>query len=379
MQRIILPLALLTTLTYSCSNENGEYDNDDYQAWMEDAGYGDGEMGGQPDVSTQGENGPYGTRMFVINSAKFNMPMAQIPFPANWQVQQDQSGNWNATAKDLFVTNTAYQMFAYNQDPGMNQWAQQAGQNVRSPMAPEQILQQDVAPEMQKQGYQLVRQYPVQPVAMADKRGLDPLYSVAPTQKDCYALASEWSKADAKALVVQHQSSFSGGGMVTWGYYCTVLEARNDNYEQDKQALLSSLSSTQYNPQYFAVYNQAEKQASDASWARHNAKMATNQANFDAQQRNFRANSDAINNSIMGTWRNTNSMNDAGHSAYIDGIRGESNAVDPWTGESGKVESGYNQYWVNQNGQYYGTDDVLNDPNVGNWSSDQWQQMEVDP
>ena len=47
-------------------------------------------------------------------------------------------------------------------------------------------------------------------------------------------------------------------------------------------------------------------------------------------------------------------------------MREEQNAVNPYTGEQFKIESGSQRYYMDQYGNYYGTDDVLNDPNVGN-------------
>ena len=103
------------------------------------------------------------------------------------------------------------------------------------------------------------------------------------------------------------------------------------------------------------------------------------EAVLDARQAAHRDMVNGVNNAIMGTWNSTNASMDRQQEATINGIRGEQNAWNPHTGQQGKVEAGYSNYWVNSDGQYFGTNDVMYDPNANGQSVDQWQQMETEP
>ncbi|HQY01014.1 MAG TPA: hypothetical protein PLV08_14645, partial [Flavobacteriales bacterium] len=240
--------------------------------------------------------------------------------------------------------------------------------------------QQDLLPIMRKEGFTLVGQENAPEVASADQRGMDPMWSVAPTRKTCVASASEWNKNDGtKTLVVMHIYSFEGQGMVNWGYQLTVLDTRADNFASARTGLLNALASMRYNPQYFAAYNANEQQRSQQSWSEHNSRMRNNQVAFDKSQQIYRENSNATNEAIMGVYRNQRDASDRNQDGFIDYVRGEQNAVDPYTGQPIKIESGSNQYWMNQNGEYYGTDDVLTNPNIGNTTNDVWEQVPTEP
>ncbi|MCB0790663.1 MAG: hypothetical protein H6595_13250 [Flavobacteriales bacterium] len=365
-------LFLLLPLLFACNSSSND----------------DGGDEAHPDLVLQDNgNGPTGDlaadglRMNTIQSLQYGLPVAQIALPADWRFEQDaRTGNWQVNGTELRVLNTPAQMFMYSQDPSANQLYQQNGVHVRPPVPMVQVLEQDLAPYMQRQGRRLIAQENAAQVAAADLRGIEPMYNVAPTRKTCDANASTWSTPDGKRmLVVLRGSAFNGGGMVNWGYTCTVLETTPDRFGTAKQALLNGLAGIRYNPQYFAAYNAQEQQKAQQSWAQHNARMSANQRAFDAQQRQFQANSNAVNDAIMGGWRQRNAASDAGHDQFMDYIRDESNGTDPFTGQAIKVESGSQQYWMDQNGEYYGTDNVLDDPNANINNNDEWRQVDVEP
>lgn len=322
-----------------------------------------------------------GTRTHVLQSTQFQMPFAELDLPADWQLIQDpRNGSWSVKGPGVTVQNSANAMFTYSQDPAEMQMAAMSGRRVRPLVPAEQIVRQDLLPIMQGKGATLVGQEDAPAIASADQRGMDPLWSVAPTRKTCRANVSEWNNSDGtKTLAVMHLFIFEGQGSVNWGYNLTLLDTDAARFAQARTGLLAALASWRYNPQYFAAYNANEQQRSQKSWADHNARMRNDQANFDAQQRNYRANADATNDAIMGVYRSQRDAGDRGQEQFIDVMRGEQNAVDPYTGQPIKIESGAKQYWMNQYGEYYGTDDVLNDPNVGNTTNYNWQQVPTEP
>lgn len=358
--------------------------------WTEEASMeGASGFGGQA-PSTNGASG--GTRTHTLNSSTYKVPFAQLDLPTHWNVQGMETGDWTATAPGMHVKNTKPASFM--QVGGeLGQFYHANGQRMRAPVAPEQVVMQDLAPRMRQEGYELVGRTPAPGVEQVDQQGMNGLYVSGQAQKMCKADLSEWRRGDKRLAVVLHWYSISSTDMANWGYYTTELEATEGSYEREKSGLLNALASMRYNPAYFAAQHrqaqqkeqesmaahQQQMQNNQQSWAAHNARMRSNQAAFDASQAAHRDRVNSVNNAQMSTWNNTSATMDRMQDATINGIRGEQNAWNPHTGEQGKVEAGYNNYWVNSDGQYMGTNDVMYDPNVNGQWVDQWQQMPTQP
>lgn len=331
-------------------------------------------------------------RTHTIHSSQFKVPMAQIQLPAHWNVQGMQTGNWSARGPGLTVKNTQAVTFMHPTGQ-LGQFYQANNMRMRAPVAPEQVVMQDLAPRMRQEGYELVGQAAAPGVEQVDQRGLDGLYISGQQQRTCKANVSEWRRGDSRRAVVLHWFSIAAQGLVSWGYYTTELEAPQGSFERERNNLLSSLAGMRHDQAYFATYARHEQQKEQQSWAAHNqrmqsnqqswdahnARMRSNQAAFDARQAAHRDMVNGVNNSIMGTWNSNNASMDRQQNATINGIRGEQDAWNPHNGQQGKVEAGYNNYWVNSDGQYIGTNDVMYDPNSNGQWVDQWQQMPTQP
>ncbi len=164
--------------------------------------------------------------------------------------------------------------------------------------------------------------------------------------------------------------------MQGWYYMCNGLEAEPAHFEKAKKQFIFALSNTRYNLEPIMEYNQQEAQRVGQSWAAHNQRMAQNQANFEASQRAFVNRSNAINDAIMSGWRERNAASDKSHEQFIDVINERENVVDPNSGQKYKVASGSNQYWMNSNGEYIGSNLQGYDPNLDkNMDPQKWQEL----
>ena len=124
------------------------------------------------------------------------------------------------------------------------------------------------------------------------------------------------------------------------------------------------------------AYNQEEAKRVGQSWAAHNERMIRNQAAFEASQRAHVNRSNAINEAIMTGWRERNAASDRNQEQFIDGIYERTNVVDPSTDQWYKVAAGANQYWMNSNGEYIGTDLQDYNPNLDeNMNEIRWQEL----
>lgn len=90
----------------------------------------------------------------------------------------------------------------------------------------------------------------------------------------------------------------------------------------------------------------------------HQNRMANMQSNFNAHQRRMQTMQET-NDIYNQTWSNNQASQDRQHERFIDGIRGEETVTNG--SYYGKVESGYNEYYVNPNtGDYIGTNNYEN-------------------
>lgn len=327
-----------------------------------------GQVGQQ---AASGKPGEY--RTYTIPYSPYGISIAEAEIPAHWKVTV-KDGGWEATAKDVTVKVLPNKAFTHVTGQ-LAAFIPLNAQGMRAPVAPGQLVQEDLVPMMREQGFELIGQQDAPGVARVNQHFQDNLYSVAPTQKVARAHITDWKKGNTRVALVMNWSTLGAGDLTNWQYGLTRLEAPASRYEQEKAGLLHALTTTRYNPQFFAMYRQQEQMKEQQSWAAHNQRMQANQAAFDAQQAAHRDMVNSMNQSSMSSYRSRMESMDRQHEATIDMIRGEQNAVNPYTGQTGKVETGYENYWINQNGEYFGTDNTLYDPNVGNYDTDHWQRM----
>ncbi len=164
--------------------------------------------------------------------------------------------------------------------------------------------------------------------------------------------------------------------MQNWSYWLSGLTAETTHFESAKKQLIFSLANVRYALEPIAAYNQREAQKAGQSWAAHNQRMAQNQAAFEAQQRAFVNKSNAINDAIMNGWRERNASSDRQHEQFVDAITEKTKVTNTATGQTYKVQSGYNQYWMNNNGEYISTNQYDYNPNLDDaMNNQQWEEL----
>ena len=95
-----------------------------------------------------------------------------------------------------------------------------------------------------------------------------------------------------------------------------------------------------------------------ANTARYNQRMAASDAQYNS-------------------WRASQVASDANQSRFIDGIWERRNMTNPNTGQTYKIQGYDNNVWMNQNNQYFGTDNSLYNPNLDNFINQQnWNKLE---
>lgn len=158
-------------------------------------------------------------------------------------------------------------------------------------------------------------------------------------------------------------------GPTSWNTDLNGFTAPTAQFETMEKIIGTITESFKTNPQWreqqnqaFAARMQNQQQQSNAQMQQmtsaHNQRMADMNNNWNAHQQrmgNLQQSYDQQNQS----WQNQQNSIDNQHKRTIDGIR-EEQLVRGNNGQYGKVESGYNNYYVNPNtNQYFGTNSEL--------------------
>jgi hypothetical protein len=223
------------------------------------------------------------------------------------------------------------------------------------------------------------------------------IVSVTPDDelKQEYEKAFAKSTANAKITTASVQFEFNEGtekrtGKVNgvaylaggiWGVDCSGYTTSVDQVPLAEKCITEIRKSFKTNPEWREKENQAfasrmetDRQNSDARMRQmtnaHNQRMNDMNANFNAHQsrmNNLQSSYDAQNQA----WNNNQANQDNQHRRNVDLIRGEEQVRNG--NQVGKVESGYNHYYINKStGQYFGTNSQPQSPpeNYEEWQID---------
>ena len=368
-----LTIAILTLLTASCSERTQSKPSNESAETP----------GSTLGPATLGDKGSGGTFWQKLEMKEFTDSKGTVvplmPFPATWKINQGHSqGKPSITGPyGVKITDFPAQSFMDNYDPSLQRAYAQGGQPLRSMPGVDQLIQQDIVPWLASNGFQYVRHYEIPEISKMDKWYSDQLYKAMPSRSDVVAIGTDWVSTDGRPyFLLIHLNVSTSQTMQYWYYMCTGLEAEPEHFQKAKKQLIFALSNTRYNLQPIMAYNQEEARRVGQSWAAHNERMIRNQAAFEASQRAHVNRSNAINEAIMSGWRERNAASDRNHEQFIDGIYERTNVVDPSTGQGYKVAAGANQYWMNSNGEYIGTDLQDYNPNLDeNMNEIRWQEL----
>ncbi|MFK7794906.1 MAG: hypothetical protein AB8B89_06120 [Gammaproteobacteria bacterium] len=317
--------------------------------------------------------------LHTVMDKQRNMPMHQIPLPASWKIVTpntiEDPSIIGPNGIKVYYRNGGSYVFSY--DPYMQQIYSQSGQQMRPPISAQQIVEQDLTPQLNQHSLQLEKVYPLPEIAQRSQIYSNKLYKSMPTQQHFDAAGSEWSDGKGNTiLVIVDQIANDGQGSIFWYYSLKVVEAPDKHFEEAKNAFIYGIVNTQDNPQQIQAYNLSEQQKSNQSWNQHNARMKQNQQSFERQQAIHKSTSDAINRSINSTYQNQNAASDRIQDKTVNVIRDESTVTNTYDGEQYQVESGADQYWINSDGEYIPSNDPNYNPNLDPNNNREWQQVE---
>jgi hypothetical protein len=353
--------AFFAALALSCNSNKTENGND---------------KTAESKISESSENAELIPHPMIDNKGEI---MGQMTFPANWKLHNEPGKAAFSGPNGILVYNIPIRNFMFTNDAMMANVYTQNGGSLRQPASLEQIVKQDLEPIAKQDGSKLIRTYRAADIANGDGNIQNMMYRIGPSYTKYDALVSEWEDKEGNPYaIILHQTVANMGTMVSWSYYGQGLDAPKDKYESAKKTLVDGLASLKYNPRYFDKYNQNEMNRESQSWAAHSQRMAARQQQFDEQQAIYKDKTDAINSSIMASYNKRNASSDRMHNRFVNYIKDENTVVNKSDGQRYQVQTGADQYWMNDQGQYIGTNDPNYDPNRNQGTQNQtWTEAQM--
>ncbi|WP_323786859.1 hypothetical protein [Psychroserpens sp.] len=319
--------------------------------------------------------------------------ICQIPLPKNWNFNSQKNAEFIITApNNIKVAKTETQNYAYANDAFSLQSLQQM-QTQDLQIAPVEslsdILQNYIIPSAQSQGYDLIDHYELPDVLQFWIRFESGMLNTG-SKRQYNVLGTDWKDGNGNmSFIVFIQSIIYKGNFVYWTLQSTELEAPAAYFKSAKDAYVFGLANTQLNMKWQHIKNNEllkSIRSNNAFWEHatrqsqneHNQRMAAIQSRGNNTRSIGDTYSDILDINHSG-YLKRNDMNNAGQSKTINMIGERSTISSMATGERYNVQAGSKHYWVNTNGQYFGTDNSFYDPRIDNRVNDtQWTQFEIE-
>lgn len=307
--------------------------------------------------------------------AKTGEAISRSPYPKGWTQVSDPNAKYAIEGPNgIKVNKVQFIAYVYTLDQTMAYYMQASGQNVLVPMSFDTYIDQILRPYAETQGLSFVKAYPLPEIGAfwtMYESLLGPLFY--PAYFDGYAV--EWIRNNGKKhFTPMAMSMMPSAEMLSWSMIIYEIEAEPASFEQAKKDYVYALLNPEYSPKWL--------QNARVDRARFLQEMimkdqmdrdATARANQVISQ-NY---SDILDIMHKG-YQTRSAMGDIGHARTVDMILERNVVSNPNTADRYYVPSGNTYYWVNDGGEYLGSDNALFDPRLNIESNGSWVKMKVE-
>ncbi len=321
---------------YERMPENGDYRRRDNAANNQDY-YNNSNYMDQTERTSNGN----GMTMHPSYDTQSGMVSSYYPLPSSWKISPER---WTGPYNTEVLLRTG-------------KGKQPTFQSI------DQMIQQQFLPGLRSSGTNIGRIIDLQGIANNDARLYKQLWKYAPSQDHHAAKGIEITQASTgyKGIIIVH-FMYSASQLGSFSFqYSHVLTTTSNKYEKVKNQLIYALENSKPNPQWIAQHNNKEQMRAQQSDMAFQQRMRVNQRNFDASQQQYNSGK-SVGDIIHDGYMNRSKMQDEGHSKTINGITEQQTMVNPYSGENVQMDSGYKYYYMNQFGEYFGTNDEFYNP-----------------
>lgn len=190
----------------------------------------------------------------------------QMPLPDTWAFHN------NVPAGNPIITGTygtkiykfpAPKDFLFANDSATLKYYQDAiGLPARKPQGIDTIIENDLKPLVEENGYRFLKQYPLRNIAVNISEFAVSLFNALQLNSIIQVTGTEWIDKDGNMLliVLQYTETGSTSDILSWGYEAYSLQASSMEFENARDHFIYGLSNVQYNPDDIKAYNQVQKE-----------------------------------------------------------------------------------------------------------------------
>jgi len=307
--------------------------------------------------------------MKPITDPRTGRVASYLPLPKAWKNITNPDGTQGFSGPNgIAIQSAPNEIYYFNVDAYT---AQMAGRQVSNPIELQTILEQHLKPNIQQQGGKLIRIYALEEMAQRNGQLLQSV--LVNSQIQSYKIiASEWQQPSGfKSLILLSQNIAHSQGSSYWTLGLTELEAPDNLFEEAKNTYLFGLNNLQVDREtamaHLGDIREIQRQSAERlaiSREAHNRKMKSNEAAFQATQKTLSSTAKDISDMSMRGYWTRSEVEDRMRKSEVNMINQESTMTNPWNNQSLQVQTGYNTYYINANGDVIGSNDANFNPNV---------------
>ncbi|RFN58857.1 hypothetical protein DZ858_01900 [Marixanthomonas ophiurae] len=323
-----------------------------------------------------------------VKDPKSGMVQYKMLLPIDWLIHQEPNARYFITGPNNLKVNKAEMVeFVYSNDPFTQQTLQMSGKQIAPVYPLEQVVQQFIQPAAQAEGYRYIKSYPLPKVEAFWQRFSAGMPQTG-SQRQHRVLGTEWKDSNGNySFIAIVQAITTKNQIVHWSLQTTELEAPQAFFGKAVKSYLQGVGSIEINPQWQQMMNgklMGQIQQNEVFWATktaesaqaHRQRMAAIQARGNTSNSIAKTYSEISDISHAGYLKRSD-INSAGHSKTINTIGERTIIANHQTNEHFNVQAGSKYYWVNNNGEYIGTNNSLYDPRIDNKiNGSEWVKFE---
>lgn len=327
-----------------------------------------------------------GYKYFEFKDEKLGMLSTRVQIPKDWKRSVDSKYLFEGPNDMKMGSAQKSPNYFYSEDPNMVNYYQMKGIQNYYPLSLDEITKQFFVPYAEQNDMVLVDTFPMPKLAEKNKGFQELNYTSEPTRYEVKSIGLEWKDNKGRRYITAlNRLIIWSNNQLAWGFYNQHIECNSADYQKAKKIFIDVLMSEQHNTDWVFKKNQIQAQKYKQSYLAHQARM-------DALKLNS-SNSSFTSSSSSSIGDTYSDILDISHSGYLKrsnmtshgqtrtvNMISERNVISNHnTGEHYNVQAGSKYYWVNNNGKYFGTDNINYDPRIDNRiNKTEWTQFKIE-
>ena len=203
-----------------------------------------------------GATGSVKTELKPVRDPKSGKVRSFMPLPPNWQIHDEPNAKYTVTGPNgIRAEKTKSKDYVYSKDAFARQSMKFGGRPVAPVLSLEKILKRKLVPSQKKQGYSLVKKYPLPGVLDFWQRFGASIPNMG-NRRQYDVIGTEWADSNGnKSLIIVLRFVVRQQAVASWSVYTTKFEAPPNEFERAKNIYINGLANTQMDEKWLKSQN----------------------------------------------------------------------------------------------------------------------------